>query len=122
MPQKRNPVRAVLARACARVVHAQAGLLTAGDYELARAAGAWPAEWGALSEALAFAGGAVAAARECLEGLQVDPARMRANMTEELVAERVAFEGGAAERDPAAYLGSAVIFVDRALERYGEAR
>jgi len=122
MPQKRNPVRAVLARACARVVHAQAGLLTGGDYELARAAGAWQAEWGALSEALAFAGGAVVAARECLEGLQVDPERMRANMTEELVAERVAFEGGDAERDPAAYLGSAVIFVDRALERYGEAR
>src|SRR5262249_14595286 len=49
MPQKRNPVRAVLARTCARVVHAQAGLLTGGDYELERAAGAWQAEWGALS-------------------------------------------------------------------------
>jgi 3-carboxy-cis,cis-muconate cycloisomerase len=120
MPQKRNPVRAVLARACGRVVHAQTGLLTGGDYELARAAGAWQAEWGALSDSLAFAGGAVAATRECLESLEVHPERMRANMSEALVTERLAFEGEDADREPTAYLGSAEALVDRVLERYRE--
>lgn len=84
MPHKRNPVRAVLARACARVVHANASLLVSGEYEHARAAGAWHAEWGALSDALAFTGGAVAAARESLESLEVDVERMRANVAPEL--------------------------------------
>lgn len=120
MPQKQNPVHAVLARACARFVHAQVGLLTDGDYELGRAAGAWHAEWSALSDALAHAGGAVAGARECLEGLQVHPERMRANMSDGLLAERVAIQGDGADRDPATYLGSATVFVDRVLERYGE--
>jgi 3-carboxy-cis,cis-muconate cycloisomerase len=110
MPQKRNPARAVRARACARGDHAQAGLLTAsGDYELQRAAGAWQAEWNALSEALALAGGAVAAVRECLESLEVDAARMRDNMRAELYAERYAL---GLEGD---YLGAAEAFVDAVL-------
>jgi len=111
MPQKRNPARAVRARACARGVHAQAGLLTAaGDHELQRAAGAWQAEWNALSEALALTGGAAAAIRECLESLEVDTERMRENMREGLYAERDALglEGE--------YLGAAEAFVDAALE------
>ena len=37
-----------IARACARGVHAAAGVLTDGEYEHERAAGAWHAEWGAL--------------------------------------------------------------------------
>jgi len=110
MPHKRNPANAVRARACARGVHAQAGLLTAtGDHELQRAAGAWQAEWNALSEALALAGGAAAAIRECLEGLEVDVERMRANMSAELYAERDAF---GLEGD---YLGAAEAFVDAVL-------
>jgi 3-carboxy-cis,cis-muconate cycloisomerase len=120
MPQKRNPVRAMLARACARGVHAQASLLTGGEHEHERAAGAWQAEWGALSGALALTGGAVAAIRECLEGLQVHAERMRANMSDGLLAERVAFEGPDADTDPVTYLGSADAFVERALERYRE--
>ena len=111
MPHKSNPVRAVLARACARAVHAQASLLTTGDHEHQRAAGAWHAEWSALSEALAFAGGAVAAARECVEALDVHVDRMRANMTGDLRSEQRAF---GSEGD---YLGAANAFVDRALER-----
>jgi 3-carboxy-cis,cis-muconate cycloisomerase len=111
MPHKRNPARAVLARACARGAHAQAGLLTAsGDHELQRAAGAWQAEWNALSELLALGGGAVAAVRECLEGLEVDAERMRANMRDELYAERDAF---GLQGD---YLGAAETFVDGVLE------
>ena len=110
MPHKRNPARAVRARACARGVHAQAALLTAtGDYELQRAAGAWQAEWNALSEALALTGGASAAIRECLESLEVDADRMRENMREELYAERDAF---GLEGD---YLGAAEAFVDGVL-------
>jgi 3-carboxy-cis,cis-muconate cycloisomerase len=110
MPHKRNPARAVRARACARGTHAQASLLTAtGDYELQRAAGAWQAEWNALSELLALTGGAVAAIRDCLETLEVDADRMRANMRDELYAERDAFgfDGD--------YLGAAEAFVDRVL-------
>jgi 3-carboxy-cis,cis-muconate cycloisomerase len=120
MPQKRNPVRATLARTAARGVHAQASLLTGGEHEHERAAGAWQAEWGALSEALALTGGAVAAIRDCLEGLQVHADRMRANMSTGLLAERIAFEGPDADTDPATYLGSADAFVERALERYRE--
>jgi 3-carboxy-cis,cis-muconate cycloisomerase len=113
MPHKRNPVRAVLARACARAVHAQATLLAGGDYEHERAAGAWHAEWNALSQALAFTGGAAVAARECLEGLEVDAGRMRQNMTGDLLSER-----GEGDPDPMTYLGSAERFVDDALRAY----
>jgi 3-carboxy-cis,cis-muconate cycloisomerase len=79
MPHKRNPAAAVLARACARLVHANTSVLTGAEHELQRAAGAWQAEWPALSAALAFAGGAAAAARRSLEGLEVHANRMAAN-------------------------------------------
>jgi len=108
-------VCATRARACARLVHANASVLAALDHEHERAAGAWHAEWAALSEALAQAGGAAAAIRECLEGLEVDAARMRENMEPSLYSER--------DRlgiDDAAYLGSAGVFVDAALTRYRE--
>ena len=122
MPHKRNPARAVLARACARGVHAQVPVLTDGEHELERAAGAWHAEWNALSEALALAGGATAAIRDCLDGLEVDAGRMRANMSDVLFAERDAFveRGVLQEGADASYLGSANVFVDRALARYRE--
>jgi 3-carboxy-cis,cis-muconate cycloisomerase len=113
MPHKRNPVRATRARACARLVHANASVLAATEHEHERAAGAWQAEWTALGEALANAGGAAAAIRECLDGLEVDAARMRENMDDSLYSER--------ERlglDDASYLGSAGTFVDAALARY----
>ena len=112
MPHKRNPVRAVLARSCARVVHANAALLVSGEHEQERAAGAWQAEWPALSAALAFAGGAAAAVRECLAGLEVDAERMRANMSDDLYSEA---RGLGEEGD---YLGAAEKLVDRVLARY----
>ena len=117
MPHKRNPVAAARARACATLVHANAAVLAGGEHEHERAAGAWHAEWTALTEALAHAGGAAAAARESLAGLEVFPERMRENMRPELYSER--------ERlglDDAAYLGSAEAFVDRALARRKEPR
>jgi len=124
MPQKRNPARAVLARACARGVHAQVPVLTDGEHELERAAGAWHAEWNALSEALALAGGAAAAIRDCLDGLEVHADRMRANLSDGLLAERDALVERCVlseEGDPG-YLGSAGLLVDRALARYRETR
>jgi 3-carboxy-cis,cis-muconate cycloisomerase len=122
MPHKQNPMRAVVARACARGVHAQVPLLTDGEHEHERAAGAWHAEWNALTEALAFAGGSAAAIRDCLDGLEVHADRMRSNMGDGMYAERDALvERGILEAgaDPD-YLGSAGAFIERALERYRE--
>ena len=95
MPHKRNPTGSVLAIASARRVHAQAALLCGGlAQEHERAAGGWHAEWQPLSDALALTGGAAAAVREVLEGLEVRPERMRANLdaTDGLImAERITF-------------------------------
>jgi 3-carboxy-cis,cis-muconate cycloisomerase len=150
MPHKRNPASALLALACAHHAHAQAGILTASVVqEHERGAGAWQAEWEALSGALAFAGGAAAGSRAMLEGLRVDEERMRRNLVEPALAERAAFllaerlglpgaqeavsSGGSirdvlaqhlspaeveSALDPAGYLGSADVFVDRALRLY----
>jgi 3-carboxy-cis,cis-muconate cycloisomerase len=95
MPQKRNPVRSTLAVACERLAHAHAGVLL-GElaHEHERAVGGWHAEWEALSGALAFAGGAAAAAADAVAGLEVDAERMRANLEASgglVVAERVSF-------------------------------
>jgi 3-carboxy-cis,cis-muconate cycloisomerase len=111
MPHKRNPVPAVLARACARRVHALVATFT-WEHEHERAAGAWHAEWEPLSDVLALTGGAAAHVRETLEGLEVDAERMRTNLRPETVSE--------AGRDvaPEEHLGSADAFVDRALARY----
>ncbi len=81
MPHKRNPVGSVLAVACAGRVRAAAGeLMEALVQEHERAAGRWQVEGQALSQALAFTGGAVSAMREVVEGLEVDPQRMQANL------------------------------------------
>ena len=119
MPHKRNPVGAVLAIACARHSRANAGiLLESVVQEHERAAGAWHAEWHALTAALAATGGAVAAVRRSLTGLQVDPERMRANIDPVTLAEAGRF-GLTVER-PEDYLGSAAAFVDRALALHRE--
>jgi 3-carboxy-cis,cis-muconate cycloisomerase len=94
MPHKRNPVGAMWARAGAALVRGHASVLTAALVaEHERAGGAWQAEWEALSGALATAGGAASALAGSLEGLQVDAARMRANLDLSggaVVAERLA--------------------------------
>ena len=56
-----------------------------------RGLGRWQAEWGPLSQALAFTGGAAAAIRQVLSGLEVDADRMRQNMSELLTAEHASF-------------------------------
>ena len=114
MPHKRNPVGAVLAVACERHARANAGILIEGVVqEHERAVGAWQAEWHALTSALAAAGGAVAAVRRSLTGLEVDVDRMRANIEPEALAEAVRL--GIPADGPEDYLGSADAFVDRAL-------
>ena len=81
MPHKRNPVDAVLAQAAARLAQAQVGvILGAMAHEHERAAGGWQAEWQALPDLARFAGGAVARVADAVAGLEVDAARMRANL------------------------------------------
>jgi 3-carboxy-cis,cis-muconate cycloisomerase len=116
MPHKRNPVGPVLARACSEHVRAAAGTLLNLEHEHERAAGAWHAEWKALSDALAYSGGAAAALRETLEGIEVDAERMRANLSAETMSEAERFAPDARESED--YLGSAGAFVDRALVFY----
>jgi 3-carboxy-cis,cis-muconate cycloisomerase len=95
MPQKRNPVRSTLAVACARLAKAHAGVLCgAPAHEHERGVGGWHAEWAALSGALAFCGGAAAAAADAVTNLEVDSERMGANLEASgglIVAERISF-------------------------------
>ena len=105
MPQKRNPVHSVLARACAQLVSGYASVLSRTVVqEHERAAGAWHAEWDALSGALAYAGGAASNLAEALDGLEVDAERMQRNLELTgglIVAERLslALGGGGTAHD-----------------------
>jgi 3-carboxy-cis,cis-muconate cycloisomerase len=94
MPHKANPVAAVAARGnAARAPGLVATLLASMDHEHQRAAGAWHAEWAPLRELLVATGSAAAWLRTSLEGLEVDPRRMRENLDATgglLMAERVA--------------------------------
>ncbi|HTE54781.1 MAG TPA: 3-carboxy-cis,cis-muconate cycloisomerase [Kofleriaceae bacterium] len=170
MPHKRNPVAAVSASACAARAPGLVGALLASMVqEHQRAAGAWHAEWRPLSDLLESVGAAAVWLRDALDHLEVDPARMRANLDASgglLLAERVSgalapalgraaahdlvgaacAEAAASGRplaavlearaevgvhlspvqirallDPAGYLGSAGLFVDRALAAHQEA-
>lgn len=81
LPHKRNPILSVTAAANVRRVQDLSRTLGAAMVqEHERAAGAWHSEWEALSDALALTGGAAAAVREVIEGLQVYPDRMRENL------------------------------------------
>jgi 3-carboxy-cis,cis-muconate cycloisomerase len=81
MPNKSNPVAAVAILGCAR----QAGgllatLVASAEQEHQRAAGAWHAEWQPFSHLLELAVSAAAWARDLLENLTVDTARMAGNL------------------------------------------
>jgi len=98
MPHKHNPVAAISALAGARQAPGLvANLLAAMEHEHERAAGAWHAEWGPLRELLRATGSAAAWLRDCLEHLEVDPERMRANLDDAMLAERVAGALGGAD-------------------------
>lgn len=169
MPQKHNPVDATSAIAAARLaIGVVPVILSAMGQEHERAAGGWQAEWAALPDLFRFTAGAVAGVQGAISGLQIDPARMKANldltggmiMAESLTmalaprlgrpeSQRIvkklceeAVKAGMNLRktaladtqvravlspaeivqalDPDSYLGSADIFIDRALAAYRE--
>jgi len=162
LPNKRNPVDAILISAAARRAPGLVGtLFAAAAQEHERATGGWHAEWEPLLDLLRLAGGATARTARMLAGLEVRPERMRANLDAlggRVLAEAVAARLVAAlgrvdahdivsravaqpdfrdalladpavrahltERDvdraldPDNWLGSAGVFVDRALAAY----
>jgi 3-carboxy-cis,cis-muconate cycloisomerase len=81
MPQKRNPISSCYIHAQVSVVRQHAAALMdamIADHE--RSTGPWEIEWIVLPEAFCLTAGALAQTRSILEGLEVDPARMRANI------------------------------------------
>jgi 3-carboxy-cis,cis-muconate cycloisomerase len=80
MAHKRNPVASVSVIACtARVPGLVATMLAVMRQEHERAAGAWQAEWGTLSDLLALVGSAAAWSADLLANVEVDVERMREN-------------------------------------------
>lgn len=101
MPHKRNPVAAVSVLACTRRVPGlMATMFASMEQEHERAAGAWQAEWGTVTDLLRLTGSAAAWARDLLEHLEVDAAAMRAAVGD----------------DPD--LGASERLIDRALESH----
>ena len=81
MPHKRNPVAAATALAAATMAPNLAATIFAAqvqDHE--RSAGPWQAEWPTLPMLLLVTSGALAVTVDIAEGLEVDAARMRANL------------------------------------------
>ncbi len=81
MPHKRNPVSAMIALAAAqRAPHAAAALLSSMGQQHERGLGNWQAELAEWPGLFLGAHGALCAMNEALSGLQVDGARMLANI------------------------------------------
>ena len=81
MPQKRNPISSCYIHAAVSVVRQHAAALMdamIADHE--RSTGPWEIEWIALPEAFCLTAGALKQARFVLDGLEVDAAKMRANI------------------------------------------
>lgn len=81
LPHKRNPVAAATALAAATMApNLAATILAAQVQDHERSAGPWHAEWPTLPMLMLVTSGALAAIVEISEGLEVDVARMRANL------------------------------------------
>jgi 3-carboxy-cis,cis-muconate cycloisomerase len=81
MPQKRNPVDTTAAIAAARLaIGVVPVILNAMSQEHERAVGGWQAEWAAIPEIFRYTARAVEGIRGAVSNLQVDPARMQANL------------------------------------------
>jgi 3-carboxy-cis,cis-muconate cycloisomerase len=81
MPHKRNPVASASALGAATMAPNLAATMFAAqvqDHE--RSAGPWHAEWPTLPSLLLVTSGGLAAIVDIAEGLEVDAARMRANL------------------------------------------
>lgn len=80
MPHKRNPVGVSVALAAAtRAPALVATVLGAMPHEHERGLGGWQAEWDALPDLVRVAAGGAKGLSDALDGLVVDPGRMRAN-------------------------------------------
>jgi 3-carboxy-cis,cis-muconate cycloisomerase len=82
LPHKRNPVAATAALAAATIAPNLAATIFAaqvGEHE--RAVGAWHAEWPTLPALALVTSGALQAVVDIAEGLEVDVARMRTNLS-----------------------------------------
>ena len=82
MPQKRNPDRrrSISTRPPRWCASNAAALLEAAVADHERSTGPWEIEWIALPEIFLLSSGALAQTRVMVAGLQVDAARMRANL------------------------------------------
>jgi len=81
MPHKKNPVASASALACAQIApHLAASILAAEIHEHERSAGLWAAEWPAFPALALVTSGALGSVADIAEGLDIDPARMRANL------------------------------------------
>ncbi len=81
MPQKRNPVDATSAIAATRLaVGVVPVIVSAMIQEHERAVGGWQAEWAAIPNLFRYTSGAIEGVRGAVADLQVDVARMKANL------------------------------------------
>ncbi|HET9599975.1 MAG TPA: lyase family protein [Acidimicrobiales bacterium] len=81
MPHKRNPAGAALVVSAAHQVAGAAGVVLAAQLQAhQRSAGTWHAEWEPVRRALELTAGSAERLADLVEGLEVDPARMRANL------------------------------------------
>ncbi|HEY7664751.1 MAG TPA: adenylosuccinate lyase family protein [Xanthobacteraceae bacterium] len=81
MPQKRNPISCLYIHSTVALVRQHvAALLEAAVADHERSTGPWEIEWIALPEIFLLASGALAQTKLLVEGLEIDAARMRANL------------------------------------------
>ncbi len=81
MPHKRNPVTAAIVLAAAtRAPGLVATMLAASVQEHERGLGGWHAEWETLPELCMLSAGALRQMAETIDGLEIDPTRMRVNI------------------------------------------
>lgn len=113
MPHKRNPVHCALIRGASRRVHGHTTVIIGAVAQpLERGLGEWHAEWAPLSESVLLVEGALEQAATLLEGLEVHPERMAANL---------ALTGGAIMAEPVARLLTPHLGSDRAKALAAEA-
>ena len=81
MPHKRNPVSCnIILAAVTAVPNLVATVLAAQVQEHERGLGTWAAEWRTLPELFRLTSGALLQACTLIEGLEINPARMRLNL------------------------------------------
>ena len=81
MPHKRNPVGAAVALAAAvRMPGLVSSFLAGMVQEQQRGLGGWPAEWEVVPQAVRLFAGALHRLTDAVAGLEIDAARMRANL------------------------------------------